>query len=83
MKKIILVLIVMFALMSCETNNDGIKERHDFFTKMKYRDQGNSIGRKAMLMYLSRTNQLKDSITIELDIVLDIEDSLTIEFDKN
>jgi len=82
MKKIILVLIVMFALMSCETNRDKIEKQHDFFIKMKYRDQGKSIGRTAMLIYLNRSEQA-DSITIELDILLDIEDSLTIEFDKN
>lgn len=43
---------------------------------------GKRIGRYAMLNYLERTNQI-DSIKIDLKVLLELEDSLQVNYEKD
>lgn len=73
------LLVIIFVIPRLEDNmnrTDFSKQELETIYKDYYFNKGKTIGRKAMLRYLYEKGQLKDSITIEMSVQLEIEDSL-------
>ena len=70
------IIFVIPKLRNRMERTDFTREELETIYKTHYLEKGKTIGRNAMLRYLYENGKLKDSITIELGVELEIEDSL-------
>ena len=81
LKTILRLILTLFLITGCNLSTDKEINANDSFCKSKYMDKGKSVGRNAMIVYISETNQV-DTLKIEITRLLAIEDSLSVKILK-
>jgi len=77
-----IILIVILLSIVFGNRNNKIEDYDVMMAESVSVEYGKSIGRNALLKYLNDTHQLKDSITIDIYELMDIEDSIDSTLNK-
>lgn len=74
----IILIIAIFKIIEIENQEENRQNANELQIEYQSRQEGQSIGRNAMIQYVIETNQVCDGQKFNLEItrLLDIEDSL-------